>query len=266
MWIDRDGKRVAAPAGKAESRQPTGFAKSRPYSGGFAAVETGDYCGYVDESGILNLQRFKACGDFHDNLAKVVTLAGNVTYVSATLTPIHTGMPAAEDSPGLWFREGLAPMQDNASKLWGYINAQGKWAIPPQFQIAGSFSEGLAPVEALDKLDRLRLGFIANTGKLVIPHKFGSQSVTNHWVQCSEGRVIVVDPARFKSPLTINSDASFEDPRNAWQGVIDATGRWISTLRFQSCGTCVFHDGRAQAFGPNQKLIDINGRVIWSAK
>lgn len=266
IWIDRSGNPVVALVGKAEPRQPKGFTESRPYSGGFAAVDAGGDCGYVDESGILKPPRFRACGDFHDNLAKVVTLVGNATYISDALTPIHGGIPVTEDSPGLWFRDGLAPMQDDVTKLWGYINAQGKWSIAPQFQVAGSFSEGLAPVEELDSHDRLRLGFIDRTGKLVIPYKFGSQSATGHWLQFSEGRAIVADPARFQSPAKTKTGETVEDPRRAWYGVIDTAGRWISPLRFQSCGACVFLDGRAQAFGPSQKLIDRAGRIVWSAK
>jgi hypothetical protein len=265
IWIDRNGNPVAAPVGNAAPRQPKGFAESRPYSGGFAAVDAGGACGYVDESGLLKPPRFRACGDFRDNLAKVVTLAGNATYISAALTPIHAGMPATEDSPGLWFGDGLAPMQDDAIKLWGYIDARGQWSIAPQFQVAGGFSEGLAPVEELDRHDRPRLGFIDRTGKRVIPHQFGSQSATGHWLQFSEGRAIVADPARFQSTAKMKTGATVEDPRRAWYGVIDTAGRWISPLRFQSCGACVFLDGRAQVFGPGQKLIDIAGRIVWSA-
>ncbi|MGB8422421.1 WG repeat-containing protein [Paraburkholderia sp.] len=264
--IDRNGKPAGAPVAKLASTQPKGFAVSRPYSDGFAAVEVGDHCGYVDDSGVLKPQRFLACGDFHDHLAKVVTLDVYATYVSPNLTPIHAGMPAKDDSPGLWFNDGLAPMRDDFTKLWGYINAQGQWSIAPQFQVAGSFSEGLAPVESLDSRDRLRLGFIDRAGKLVIPYKFGSQAATGHWVQFSEGRAIVADPARYLSQGEKKAGATVEDPRRARYGVIDTAGRWVSPLRFQSCGACVYLDGRAQAFGPGQKLIDSGGRIVWSAK
>lgn len=266
IWIDRNGNPAAPPSDKTEFRYPKGYAKSRPYSDGFAAVDLGNDCGYVDESGLLKLPRFRACGDFHDHLAKVITLADNATYISVNLTPIHTGVPASEDNPGLWFKDGLAPMRDDATQLWGYIDAQGQWSIAPQFQVAGSFSEGLAPVEELDSHDRLRLGFIDRTGKRVIPYRFGSQSVTGHWIQFSEDRAIVVDPARFPSPTKTKNGAAIEDPHQAWYGVIDTAGRWISPLRFQSCGACVFQDGRAQVFDPGQKLIDTTGRIIWSAK
>ena len=37
---------------------------------------------------------------------------------------------------------------------WGYIDAAGKWAIPPKFYDAADFSDGLAPVEIGDLADR----------------------------------------------------------------------------------------------------------------
>lgn len=264
LWIDRDGKPAAPPVAEAQLVKPEGFVESRPYSGGFAAVGVDGDCAYVDEGGVLKSARFRACGDFHANLAKVVTLTGKATYISVDLTPVYPGMPASDDNPGLWFRDGLAPLRDEATQLWGYIDAQGEWSIAPQFQVAGGFSEGLAPVHELDSHDRLRLGFIDRTGKLVIPYRFGPQSATGHWLQFSEGRAIVADPKRFPSPA--NAGEAVEDPRKAWYGVIDTAGRWISPLRFQSCGGCVFLNGRAQVFGPAQRLIDTVGRIVWSAK
>jgi hypothetical protein len=266
IWIDRNGKQTAAPAPAPEPRRPTGFAKARPYSEGLAAVDNGADGGYADEAGTLQPQRFRACGDFHDHLAKVVTAEGSATYVTEALAPIHAGMPASEDSPGLWFGDGLAPMRDGKSLLWGFIDAQGHWAIAPQFQVVGSFREGLAPVEQLDSRDRLRLGFIDRTGKLVIPYKFASQAATGHWIQFSDGRAIVADPARFRASSKGPDGMTIEDPRKAWHGVIGTRGRWVSRLRFQSCGDCVFKNGRAQAFGPGQKLIDTAGRVVWSRR
>lgn len=264
LWVDREGRRTTPPVAEPGAAKPQGFAEARPYADGFSAVKLGGECGFVNKNGMLLPARFKTCGDFHEGVAKVVTGDGMATYVHADLTPFHPGMPASEDSPGLWFRDGLAPMQDSSSKLWGYIDTQGRWAIVPRFQVAGSFSEGMARVEALDQHDRLRLGFINRTGKLVIGYKFGPQSASGHWIQFAEGRAIVADAGRFKVAGQLDDMA--ETPNRAWYGVIDMKGHWISPLRFQSCGDCVFRDGRAQVLDPGQKLIDRDGRVIWSAK
>jgi len=40
----------------------------------------------------------------------------------------------------------LAPALDAQSNKWGYIKSDGSWAIEPQFNFAGTFSDGLAPV------------------------------------------------------------------------------------------------------------------------
>lgn len=51
--------------------------------------------------------------------------------------------------------------------LWGYIDDQGEWAIKPQFQAVGLFSEGLALVETIEE-DRDDL---ANSRGIVINEK-----------------------------------------------------------------------------------------------
>ena len=42
------------------------------------------------------------------------------------------------------FSEGLASVEQNGK--WGFINTQGEVVVPCIYDIAGSFSEGLAPV------------------------------------------------------------------------------------------------------------------------
>src|SRR5207237_1438165 len=62
---------------------------------------------------------------------------------------------------------GLAPVMANEADKWGYINKSGKFAIPPQFDLALCFSEGLASVKVNDKW-----GYINRTGTMVIEAKF----------------------------------------------------------------------------------------------
>jgi len=44
------------------------------------------------------------------------------------------------------FTEGLAAVQDAKTKLWGYINEKGKWAIMPNYDVAEFFDGGFAIV------------------------------------------------------------------------------------------------------------------------
>ena len=61
------------------------------------------------------------------------------------------------------FHEGLAAIDDKAS-LYGYIDPSGKWVIPPQFDYAEKFSDGLARVEWRQKLE---WGYIDKHGRVI---------------------------------------------------------------------------------------------------
>ena len=78
-----------------------------------------------------------------------------------------------------WFSEGLAAVALNGK--YGFINQTGTWIIPPQYDDADWFSEGLAAVVLNGKY-----GFINQTGSWIIPPKFDYAS----WF--SEGLAAVV--------------------------------------------------------------------------
>lgn len=63
------------------------------------------------------------------------------------------------------FYDGLALVQRDG--LFGYINPAGEEVIPPQFEDAWHFSEGLAPVFAEG-----RWGFINRTGRMVVEPQY----------------------------------------------------------------------------------------------
>ncbi len=58
------------------------------------------------------------------------------------------------------------PVKSSAGE-WGYQDKSGTYVIPPQFDRAEHFSEGLAVVQLKHKF-----GYIDSTGRLVIPVKF----------------------------------------------------------------------------------------------
>src|SRR6266496_4911944 len=64
------------------------------------------------------------------------------------------------------------PLPVKRSGAWGYIDHAGKTTIPPTFDRADFFYEGLAAVEVNGKW-----GFIDVTGQVVIPPRF--TTVTN---------------------------------------------------------------------------------------
>lgn len=68
------------------------------------------------------------------------------------------------------FSEGLAAMRQNEEEsLYGYMDAQGNWAITPQFDLALDFSGGVAVVgmHTGDSSTPFRFGLIDKTGAFV---------------------------------------------------------------------------------------------------
>lgn len=65
---------------------------------------------------------------------------------------------------GGWYsyNEGLCPRQDETSGLWGYVDSECQWVLPPQWTRAGSFSHGQAIVWTGDEH-----GVIDAAGKLL---------------------------------------------------------------------------------------------------
>jgi hypothetical protein len=148
-------------------------------------VKIGDLYGYCDKTGtILIAPRFIDAGDFAEGLAEV-KVEGKWGYIDTTGAIVIPPQFAEAGS----FSDGLAdvtfdeapPMGDSAffiegdkpeSRLWGYIDKQGKVVIPPRFNFTGEFSEGLAPVGFGKKSpDLLVLKLAASGGLLIRPEE-----------------------------------------------------------------------------------------------
>jgi WG containing repeat len=65
----------------------------------------------------------------------------------------------------LHFCDGLAPVQVN--NLWGYVDKTGKLAIAPQYEDAESFNGGIAVVNKRDENAKLRQNYIDRQGKVL---------------------------------------------------------------------------------------------------
>jgi hypothetical protein len=72
---------------------------------------------------------------------------------------------------GYHFTEGLACVSEGLDEKWGYIDQSGRWVIPPKFDQASLFSEGLAPVARKGVC-----GFTDRSGNLKLIPQFKSPS------------------------------------------------------------------------------------------
>ena len=89
----------------------------------------------------------------------------------------QTGWGGTFDQAGA-FSEGLAPVRDDQTEKWGFIDTSGRMAIQPQFDerwvgpegyllTTEGFHQGLAAVGQDGKW-----GYIDKSGKMVIPAQF----------------------------------------------------------------------------------------------
>ncbi len=175
------------------------------------------------------------------------------------------------------FSEGLACIRING--LMGFIDAQGKTAIQPQYSFAADFSEGVGCVSKGQYWFNSKSGYINKEGILVIPlifdgarrfseglagagagdlrtdaHRFGFIDKTGHWViqpsflgvgQFSEGL----------APVSVGTLKSYKF------GFIDYAGKFIIDSKFDRAWE--FSEGLAR-IKINKKFgyIDKTGKII----
>jgi hypothetical protein len=168
----------------------------------------------------------------------------------------------------------LFPIQQNGK--WGYCDKTGAIVIRPQFELAGEFREGLAPVGV--KVARrggfdLKFGYIDTTGRLVIPAKFKymapfSEGLASVEIEGKRGYIdrtgnLVISPQFDEAQAFSNGGAAVKV--GAKYGFIDRRGRYIIAPQFSAFYG--FSEGLAAvAVGesPNQKYgyIDKSGRFV----
>jgi hypothetical protein len=201
--------------------------------------------GYIDNQGRIvvapKLDEWVS-GEFHNGL--LVTGVADGPYIDPTGKKVlDTGFYRNWD-----FSEGLAvAMRDRTEEKFGYIDINGKFAIPPQFKTSledyvWPFSGGFAKVKV-----KGLYGFIDHTGKLAI------SPTLLHAGDFSDGMVRVVLEGPCFVPgsggcdigeiVPPNSGKKGELPPSCKFTFIDASGRVISAARFD--GGKAFSEGLA---------------------
>ena len=119
--------------------------------------------------------------------------------------------------------------QEDGSERCGYLNISGAWEIPPRFESAYSFSEGLAEIQMVDE----KWGYINRQGEQVIASQFE-------------------DAYPFREGLAAVQTGKYPDRH---YGFIDTSGNWVIQPLFDEVGN-VFSQGLAAV-----KLGDLWGYI-----
>ncbi|MEZ4526186.1 MAG: WG repeat-containing protein [Desulfobacterales bacterium] len=219
---------------------PPQFFVGDPFSEGLAAVhrESESLWGYIDKKGEFVIpDEFVECSPFCDGRSWVLRKYGGgweiIDKTGRTVGPLRFRYPFRN------FSEGLAVAKTEQQGKEGFVGRDGNWALPPEYERADSFAEGLAPVRV-----RGKWGFIDRNGEFRI-------SPLYDYARCfSDGLACVNIGGR---PLS-----SFGYPKGGRWGFVDQTGKIIIEPCYSDFSD--FHEGYAKVRVPvsEPKRDDVN--------
>lgn len=155
------------------------------FNSGLASVYNGEYITFINCKGKtqFNIARALNCsGNFSEGLIVVIDENKQEKKVSTDIIEVTHGpdlygfmntkgqiiIPAVYANAGS-FNNGLAPVQFFDTKKWGFINNKNVILIKADYEEAKPFSDGLAPVKLNGKW-----GYINKTGKVEIEIQYDS--------------------------------------------------------------------------------------------
>jgi len=156
------------------------FDKAMPFVEGYASVKINEKYGLIDRSGEFVL---------NPEYESILGIASGLASVTSNKRAFHVQIISGKRvyPENIFFEqvrsysEGLAPAQKNGK--WGYINISGEFVVPPTYDRAGGFSEGIASVYKNDA----GWGFIDREGHLIADTKYKT------FTSFKQGRTIVFD-------------------------------------------------------------------------
>jgi hypothetical protein len=264
-YINSAGRVVAEPQ----------YWEAKDFSEGLAAVKVGDHWGYIDREGRTALgPKWLAAGSFSEGLASVAEEGGGQGYID------HSGRTVIKlegaTAPGE-FHEGMAQVivadgpkggyfSSEGRFQYGYIDREGRLAIPGPFEKAEDFSDGLAAVKV-----RGKMGFVDGTGRFAVEPVYdsvrsfseGSALVSSggkHWLIDKSGKKVADCPAL---SCDFSEGLAPAQVGRRW-GYIDRTGRLVIRPQFHEAYQ--FSGGIAKVKPSFDRMgyIDKTGKYVWT--
>lgn len=156
-----------------EMKIPARFEEAREFTEGLAAVKEGGHWGYIDANGThVIASRFEDATPFEHG--KAIVKAGAEPAIIDRTGKILTTLKFAAAGE---LSEGLASVQDPTTKLWGFVDTDGKLLIPCRFPESSSFRRGKSEV-----CSKGFCGLIDRGGRELIPPRFNSAGASDETV------------------------------------------------------------------------------------
>jgi len=241
-----------------------GFADVESFTNGLIQVKIGEKWGYLDKGGKIGIPaKYESTTSFDDGLA-IAKVSGNYVVIDTKgteKTVVGTGITEIRQ-----FSEKLAPFR-GADRKYGFIGADGKIAIPGQFESVGYFKNGLAWAKTPERL----LGYINPKGDWVIQPQFDA----GHDFDAESGLARVkkgpkwmyVNKSGVTSEVSISetfgdfSEGLAEGKIREKRGYYNAKGDWVIEPKFE--GTRNFKNGFAAAReGGKWGMINKQGKWV----
>lgn len=272
IYLDRDGNMPLSTSFKDASVFVNGIARVQ--------VEEGEKLlyGFINQKGEYVVKpQFIEASDFSDGMAVVVRPNEAPVVINEKGEQLFV-MKSANAMQG--FKGGLAAYavysKEAGMPLWGFVNAEGKTVINPQFMEVGSFADGRCKVAFPSKQknsSRSEWSFINVDGKLITSERY------DYCSDFSEGRAIVARDGKFG---TINENGKLIIPMtydelrpdadlllfslSGKSGWIDGKGKNIIAAQFDNCSGFLGGDLAPVKSGKKWGYVNREGKFIIPAQ
>ncbi len=206
---------------------PLRFDEVREFSEGLAAARQGLRWGFVSTLGVIAIPlQYDAVGTFVGGVAIVNRDLeyGVIDRAGGLVVKLRFEMIRPADSV---FHDNRALVTSFGKK--GYVGRAGTIAVPPVFDEASPFSEGLAPVVRGGET-----GYIDTTGRVVIRPRLWTAG------RFHRGRAVVQVSGKY--------------------GYIDRTGAYVAAPQFDDARAFTADDHAEAWKGPIHGLVDLSGQ------
>lgn len=235
------------------------------FRGDLALVQSGKKYGYINKKGDFTINPiYNNATVFREDIAWVVKPNDAPTAINTQGEILFTLREAEEVEN---FSGGLARFK--TVDKYGYINIKGEVVIPPIYQAAHMFSEGLAAVK--DSLTD-GYGYIDTGGKIVINYQFddatnfrNNQAIvllanSGYGTIDKQGKYII-NP-QFSLMIADEDKYIIRLQDGASYGYCDTKGKIIINPQFEDCSS--FGDSKLAAAKMNKKYgyIDETGKIV----